>query len=288
MPKPAHTHQAKTRLTFTKAAGLTLTLLGLTALTIAVIYSSSIPAFIGLGLTFWGIIITIIETKDYVKNTILDATTTSTLTLLNQTLQELDYKGKAIYLPPKYLNDPESLKVYIPKSKTGKLPTPEQTQELETRLSPRTAQGLLLTPPGADLTKLFEQTLSTDFARTNLDYIQQNLPKLLIEDLEIATEVETQIGQSETPARIEPDVKLVRIKHDRLLVKITSPIYKAISSQAKELPYIYSNIGCPLTSAIACAIAKATGKPAIIENQQTDNDGQTTETEYRLLEGEQQ
>ena len=292
MSEVTHPSKRKTNLTLPRTAGFTLTILGLTALALAIIYSSPVPAFIGLGLTFWGIILTYIKTEDYVKKPIMDATATSLLTTLNQTLQELDYKGKAIYLPPKYLNDPAAAKAYIPKSRTGKLPSPEQTQELENcplprnPYPPRNPYGILITPPGADLTKLFEQTLGTSFARTSLENLQRNLPKLLIEDLEIATDIDIQLVQSKTTTEIGQNLKLIDIGYDKILTKITSPANEAISKQVQELPHIYASIGCPLTSAVACAIAKATGKPTIIETQKTSNDNQTIETEYRLLKEE--
>ena len=151
-------NKRKARLTLQKTVGIVMLLLGLIALILATVYSSSIPAFIGLGLTFWGIILLYIQTEEYTKNTVLDATAISLLTTLNQTIQELDYKGKAVYLPPKYLNDPEATKAYVPRLRTGRLPPPEQTQNLETQTSQRNTQGMLITPPGAELARLFEKT----------------------------------------------------------------------------------------------------------------------------------
>jgi len=279
-------NKRKARLTLQRTVGLAMLLLGLITLLLAIAYSSSIPAFIGLGLTFWGIILLYIQTEEYTKNTILNATATSLLTTLNQTIQELDYKGKAVYLPPKYLNDPEATKAYIPRLRTGKLPPPEQTQKLEAQPSQRNAQGMLITPPGAELTRLFEKTLGTAFTKMNLDDLQQALPKLLIEDLELATDLEIQQTSSTVSRPVDPMITQVEIKHDRIHVKITSSAYADTCKTAQRLPTIHANIGCPLTSAIACAIAKTTGKPTTIENQQTSKDGQTTETEYRILEEE--
>jgi len=279
-------NKRKARLTLQRTVGLAMLLLGLITLLLAIAYSSIIPAFIGLGLTFWGIILLYIQTEEYTKNTILNATATSLLTTLNQTIQELDYKGKAVYLPPKYLNDPEATKAYIPRLRTGKLPPPEQTQKLEAQASPRNAQGMLITPPGAELTRLFEKTLGTAFTQMNLDDLQQALPKLLIEDLELATDLEIQQTSSTVNRPVDPMITQVEIKHDRIHVKITSSAYADTCKTAQQLPTIHANIGCPLTSAIACAIAKTTGKPTTIENQQTSKDGQTTETEYRILEEE--
>jgi len=42
-------------------------------------------------------------------------------------------------------------------------------------------------------------------------------------------------------------------------------------------------MGCPLCSAMACALAKATGKPVTIEKEMQNLDG-STRIQYKLLE----
>lgn len=274
-PKPS---KITIRLNLSKTAGILLLILGAVALVTSLTYVSQILAFIGLGLVFWGTVLTYIQTTEYVKKTVLDATATSLLTTLEQTLKELDFKGHPVYLPPKYLNNPETPKVYLPKLRSGKPPPPEQTRKLETQPPSKTSQAMFLTPPGAELTRLFEETLNTSFTKTDLDYLQQNLPRLLIEDLEIASNVEIQLGTSTTSTPLDNKITRTAVTHDKINVKVTSTHKNATS--------ITATLGSPLTSAIACAIAKASGKPTIIETQQTSKDGETTEVEYRLLEEE--
>jgi hypothetical protein len=272
---------------FARAAGALLIILGALALASSIVYVSSIPALIGLGLIFWGTILTYIQTGEYVKETVLDATTASMLTILNQTMQELDYRGKAVYLPPKYLNDPESTKAYVPRLRIGKLPLPEQTQKLETQLSSRNSQGIIITPPGAELTRLFEDALQTSFTKVDLDYLKEHLPRVIIEDLEIASDVEIQIGIIKTPNPTDDTIPQIALKRDTINVKITSTTFKSTARQTTQLSDINPTLGSLLTSAVACAIAKATGKPIIIESEQVSEDGETAETEYRVLEEEQ-
>lgn len=270
-----------------RTAGVLLIILGALALTFSMIYVFSILALIGLGLVFWGIILTYVQTGEYVKGTVLDATVASVLTTLNQTMQELDYGGKTVYLPPNCVNDPESTKAYVPRLRIGKLPPPEQTQKLETQLSSRDSQGIIITPPGAELTRLFEDALQISFTKVDLDYLQGHLPKLLIEDLEIASDVEIQTGIIKTSNPTDDSIWQIATQPDRINVRITSTAFKNTARQATQLSNINPTLGSPLTSAVACAIAKATGKPIIIENQQVSEDGETTETEYRALEEEQ-
>jgi hypothetical protein len=261
------TFQTRTRhkTSLTKAITWAFLSIGAIALFTSIVYVSSILAFIGLGLLFWGAILTYIQPEEYTKKVLLDAAVIPSLSALKQIIKELDYKGKAIYLPPKYLKDPEANKVYIPKQKEGKLPTPEHNLKQENQLLFKNPQGILLTPPGSQLTKLFEKTLNTNFAKTDLRYIIQNMSNLFIEDLEIAENLE------------------IETKHDLIHVKIINSIFKEAHKENRKLSHLYSKIGCPLCSAIACALTKAIGKPITIENIQSSQDGKIIEATYRIL-----
>lgn len=248
----------------TKLICTTLISAGTIALALSISYTSSILAFIGLGLLFWGIITKYITTEEYVKKTILDTTTLPSLIILDETLKELNYNGKAVYLPPKYLTDIESNKVYIAKQKNTKLPTPEQILQ-ENKIFIKNPEGLLLLPPGNELTKLFEKTLKTSFTKVDLAYLEQNIPKLLIEDLEIAEDLK------------------VEIKNSIVHVVIQSSIYKDICKETNKLSSISRSLGCPITSAIACVLARATAKPVMIIKVQTSEDEKIIDIEYKLL-----
>lgn len=130
--------------------------LGLTALAVSVVYVSTILAFIGLGLTFWGATLLYISPGKHVKKILLDATITPSLSNLDQMLTELGYQGKGIYLPPKYLKDFETSKVYISKYKSTKLPTSEAIQQQENKAFLRNPEAALIVPPGLSLSKLFD------------------------------------------------------------------------------------------------------------------------------------
>jgi hypothetical protein len=260
--------QAIVRINQTKLISSVLVAAGAAALILSINYASSILAFIGLGLVFWGTIFIYIRPEEYTKRVLLDATVSPLLATLDQILQETNYEGKAVFLPPKYFLNPEANKAYIPKQKGTKLPTPEQIQKQETQLIIENPQGILLTPPGAELTKLFEKTLETSFTRIDLQYLQQNMPKLFIEDLEIAQNFE------------------IETENDKVHVKIENSTYQNLTKEAINLS-LYRGLGCPISSAIACALAKATGRPITIENQKASEDGKSIEIEYRIVEEEQ-
>lgn len=267
-----------------RLSGMILLIIGVLALTISIIYTFSTLAFIGLGIVFWGVILTYIRSDEYIQGSLLSATATPALLTLNQTLGELSYNGKPLYLPPKYLNNPDESKVYIPKLKSSKPPTPEQTQKLESQNPSRNSQGIILTPPGAELVKLFEKKLGTTFTRTDFDHLVQNMPKLVIEDLEIATSLEITAGTSNPEEPTESTAFQVQPGLDRIHVTITGSVYKEMYKEMEQMANIYGNLGCPLTSAIACAIAKATGKLTIIEDEKISEDGQTKEADYYTYE----
>lgn len=255
----------KGKLSLANVAGWATLSFGGLALIGSIFYSSQILAFIGLGLVFWGFILNYIQTEEYVKESLLNATTISLLSTLNQLITELGYKGKAIYLPPKYLKDPEDNKAFIPKNEILKLPTLEQEQEKD-KLFIENPQGLLVTPPGSELSKLFEKILETSFTRVDIQYLQLNMPKLFIEDLEIAQNFE------------------MIIENNLIKVKMEKTAYQNLIKASDKFANIHQILGCPLTSAIACALVKASGKPITIEKQELDKEDGTFEIEYHIME----
>jgi len=264
---PIKMSNGKTKVNFrfsTRIVAFSILALGLTALAASAFYASTILAFIGLGLTFWGALLLYVTPTRYVKLELLNAVAPSTLANIEKILANSKLNEKGIYLPPKYLRDFESSLVYIPSKNNKELPKPEEIDE--EKLFSQNPEGLFITPPGLALSKLFEKELGTSFTKTDINYIQNNLPKLLIEDLEIAEDVE------------------IEAMGDLITVKITKHIFNEICEETRKLPKTHEALGCPLTSAIACALAKATGKPITIEKEEQGEDGKTTKIQYRIME----
>jgi hypothetical protein len=266
----------KQRLNLTRIANLAMLLLGAITLVLSIVYDSSVLAVIGLGLTFWGAILTYVENEDYVKKTIFDTTLPFQTEMLNQICKELDFKGRQVYLPPRYFKDPETTKIFIAKEANAQLPTPEQIQEQENQLfvcwvqnlgdRTTTLPGILAAPSGAELAKLFAKTLETSFTKTDLKYLQRKLPGLLVEDLEIAQGFE------------------MKTENNKVHVKIQKSIFAAPYSNASSSSGIEQASQCILCSAIACALAKATGKPVTIEQAEYSTKIKTIEAKFTLLQ----
>jgi hypothetical protein len=253
------------KLSLPNILGLALLLCGILALGTSIIFVSSITAFIGLGLTFWGTLLLFLKQERCVKSKLLDSTVTSSLENLSRIITELNYKGKAIYLPPKYLKDFKSGIIYISKKEGDeKIPSPEEIHEEE--IFSKNPQGICITPPGLNLTNLYEKETGTDFVRADLKSLQNTLPKLFIETLEIAQDLE-----------MSTEGNLIQIE-------LTDSVYKGSCNEARKLSGICNFVGCPLCSSIACALSRTTGKPIIIEKTECSENGKTIRLQYRILE----
>jgi len=234
------------------------------ALAFSLSNASSTLAFIGLGLVFWGAILFTARPRKYIEENLLDMTTLPLLANLEKMLRELGYSGKGVYLPPKYLKDSESSLVFIQSKAEKTLPKPNEVDAQVVKSGNQ--GGMFLTPSGAPLSKLFEDKLGTSFLRKDLNYLQEKLPKLLIEDLEIAEDLD------------------VKTENDTVKINITNHIFNEICQETRKLQKTHECIGCTLCSAIACALAKATGKAIAINKEEQSQDGKTTRIQYQILE----
>jgi len=272
----------RVRINLVSSASVTMLLLGTISLVASIGYNSSTLAFIGLGLVFWGAVLLYIKPEEYARKTLLEPALLPSLTTLNQMILELGYKGDATYLPPKYFTDPETTRIYVSKYKYTSLPTPEQIQPYENQPVAQTAQGLLLTPPGFELSKLMEKSLGKSFIKTDLESLQQNLPKIFIEDLEIAENLELQTDTFNTKEGATAYVTQVR--NTTVHATITKPFIRNKLEEAEQTSQITSSILSPICSAIAIAITKATGKPVRITDTMSSEDGNVMEASFEILE----
>jgi len=238
---------------------------GAIAFILSVLFNSLILSYIGLGLTLWGALLLLIKQTKYVKNKLLDSTAMSSLTSISQLIEALNYKGKALYLPPRYLKAFKGGTIFVPYKKEVIIPSIEEVAQEKVFLT--NPNGVCLTPPGLGLVNLYEDELGTDFASVNLDYLQDNLPKLFIKGLQIAE-----------------DLKM-NVNNNAIHVKILNSTYKDFCKEARKLSNVCSSIGCPLCSSIACALTRVTGKPIIIERASLSADGKTIEANYRIIGG---
>ena len=142
------------------------------------------------------------------------------------------------------------------------MPTPQETDT--EKLHSKNPNGILLTPPGLGLSKLFEKKLGKSFTEIDLQDVQKELPKLF-EKLDIAKNT------------------YIQTEENSVTVELGNHIFKGLCEETRKLEKTHETVGCPLSSAIACALAKATGKLVTIEKEMQSLDG-STRIQYRLLE----
>lgn len=193
--------------------------------------------------------------------TLLNAATISATANIERTLAEANSSEKGRYLPPNFIGDFESSIVFIPLQPGQPLPKPEDVRE-ENMSSNR--NFILITPPGLGVSKLFEKELNVSFTKTGLDFVRRNLPAVLVDNMELAQSANLQI---------QNDIVTLELMENELY---------EICQETENLPRTHDQIGCLLSSAVACVLAKASGKVVTIQKDESSKDGKTTKIEYKL------
>lgn len=236
------------------------------------IMASTILAFIGLSLTFWGAILFYARSTNFVPSNVVMASTFPSYVTLDRIISDIDCTGKAIYLPPypkdsylpEYLSGIKDLVVFVSIDDSVVRPPIEAIGQK--RFMIKDPDGIFITPPGSGILAIFEKQLNLDFSKINKEQLYEYLPNLTVEVLEFASKFE-----------VDDENRLVH-------VKITNSVYQSLYSKEHDLTSVLS-VGCPLVSAIACALAKTTGKSVVISKSNISLDLQNIEFWYRIVEG---
>lgn len=240
--------------------GYLLLTIGIILLTLATYYSHNVSAFIGIALTFWGALLLYIRPTRFIRKEVLDATIRP-LESYHRLIEELGYEGTPQHISPSTLWGLRNTIIYIPKSDNTPKPTNEQLSNYQALIE--NPKAIKITPPGQNLSRLIEDELKTNFSTVDLEYLQYNLEKALVEGLEIAEAFQMEHMESTVHTEIKGAI-----------------FYEAIREQIESKKL---QTGDPLNSAIACIIARSTRKPVVIENIQIDPKEKTIKTDYKLL-----
>ena len=252
--------------------GFTLIIVGALVLVASFVATSTVLAFIGLGLAFWGALFLFAKPIKFVRSTLLDSTALSSYTTIDRIIDDLNYKGKPTYIPPypqeaylpEYLKGLKEMIVFISAKDITTMPTLEEMAKRQFLV--KNPKGMCVTPPGFALVSLFEKELGADFTKIDLDGLYKSLSTVIMNNLELASNFE-----------IDAEKELIH-------VKITESVYKDLYSKEHKLKSVHS-VGCPLTSAVACALAKTTGKLVTITKSDISPDLKTIEVWYQTVEG---
>lgn len=243
--------------------GSFLLLLGILLIILSITFSSYIMGFIGLALTFWGVISIYIRPTRYVQAVSLEYTASTLLRMADRLLNAHNFKGKGVYLPPLLIKDLKDGLVFINSGSTINVPRPGELAE--GKVVTKNPKGMCLTAAGLGLTNLMEEKLGRDFTQVNLGYVMEKVPELFTDILKIADAFE------------------IRSNQDSVCVKAKGSIFFDLCRQRKESLAICGSYGCPFCSSIAIALARCLGKPIIIERTEFLPKNRTLEVVYRIF-----
>jgi hypothetical protein len=245
---------------------------GALSLIFSVFKNSQVLAFIGLGLTFWGALFFFVRPIRYVKSSLLDSAAISPYSTIDRIVKDLKYEGKSYYIPPypkevylpEYLKSLKEMIVFISADSGKGMPSIEEMAKSKFLL--KNPKGICVAPPGLGLLTQFEKELRTDITKLGLSGLCESLPQIILENFQLAKEME------------------IIMEENQVHLKIFDSIYKSLYSREEKLQSVHS-LGCPLVSAIACTIAKTTGKIVTVHRDTVSPDGQTIEVWCRFIEG---
>ncbi|MGA3406322.1 MAG: hypothetical protein ABSD49_11380 [Candidatus Bathyarchaeia archaeon] len=245
----------------TRAAGLVgymLLGMGLLAVAVSILFSSTILAFIGLGLAFWGMLMFFVRPHNYVRSDLLNATAMSSLKTIDNIMLDMGYREKGVYIPTE---GPDRTVVFVPTEPFSAIPT---AADVAGKTSLTDPAGLLVVPPGLALANLIEKKLGFKVKDCGVETLIRSLPKVLIEDLEIVRDIQTEV------------------KGDQVEFKLIDSIYADFCREARDSSR-RCGLGCPMCSALACILATASGKPVLFDEDRESSDKKTTTSSYQLL-----
>jgi len=214
-----------------------------------------IPAFVGLGLTFWGAVFALTRNGNYVDSRLLDSSAHVTYATIDRMVNELKYNGHGYYIPaypkdvalPDYLKNLREPTVFISDSFDGK---PSLDELAQNKFISTQTRGVFVTSPGAGIMAQIEQQLRLDLSKISPEELADVLPKFLTERLNLAKSASLVLTTqgAEFMAR--------GLIYESLYNPQTSP-------KSRNL------LGCPVVSAVASALAKTTGKTVAISEQKS-------------------
>jgi hypothetical protein len=241
--------------------GYVLLALGSILLGLAIVYSHNVAAFIGIALVFWGALLLYVRPTRFIRREILDSTVLDPILSMQKSFEEMDFKGTPRHVSPATISGMRGAVLLIPKSDETELPTDEQLSLDVTVIANPSA--VKLTPPGLGLSRLIESELRTNFSVVDLGYLQNSLEKAIVEGLEIADDFEMEIN--------EPNI----------VIKVRGSVFYDVA-EALNRKEGGTKFGDPLSSAMACILARSTRRPVVIEKIESEPKTRAITTTFEL------
>ncbi len=242
---------------------------GIAALLVSIFLSAQVIALVGLGLTFWGALFILIAPLHYVEGALLISTAIPTYLTIDRILGDYKYHGQAYYIPP-YSQEgylPEHLKglketiAFVSAKKAPMMPAIEEIAGSKFMLS--NEKGILIDAPGVGLlVEAYKRMQRTP--RMGISDLCEVFPKIMMEDFALAKEI------------------VMHAEAEKVNLMIRDSLYMDLYTSESK-PKSINLLGCPMVSAIACAIANNTGRVVTIQETRISLEDLTIEIEYRLV-----
>jgi hypothetical protein len=180
--------------------------------------------------------------KEVLQNVSLDYET-SLINIVNG----LGYTGNPTYISPNTVWGLTNCLLFIPKEDTTLLPNDEILSEGAFQIN--APEGLRVLAPGSNLSKIYEKIMNVTFSSSSLNFLKENIRKIIIEELELVKNIQ------------------LELEFSKVLITIKGSIFHEITDDKDVM------LGDPLIASLACSVAKITRKPVKIENiEKNDRD----------------
>lgn len=198
----------------------------------------------GIGGVFLGVVVFTFSTSDYIKYDAFKAVVFPYTELSRNLVNVLEFKSVAVYIPP-YSNLPDG-GVFIPLHEDFDLDLAklDRNTMFITDVGREKEMGLLLTPLGKELMKMYESYSETDFTNAGLHVIEN--ASAVLRSLGLAKSV------------------MVEESGDKIRVYVESVRINACSKTCEQ-------IACPICSSILLSIAKSLQELILVEKFKVEN-----------------
>ena len=247
--------------------------IGILLLGSSILYNWQVLSFIGLGFVLWGAIFSLAQPGKYVDSSLLDSTANTIYSTLDRMINDLRFNGRGYYIPsypknaylPEYYKNLKDSIVFIADENFTGLPAVEELAS--GKFISEKDKGVFITSPGSGVLNQIERQLNIDFTTVPLGELCNLLPQCMTESFNLAKEMNLQI-----------------IDESTVQLNASGILYESLYIP-DSMPKSVSLLGCPMISAVACALAKSSGKTVVIREQKFWPNGLGVETTFNFVVG---
>lgn len=254
------------RLSSTLTIGLSLIGIGGASLVGSYLADSVIMTLAGLGLVFWGVIMLYISPQRFVPEKVVESMSIANAKSIDKLLASLNYNGRTIFLHPKHLKGLSQGYVFIPYEPKEQTSLPSDEALAEEKFVYENPRGIFMVAPSHGLVQLIEKEMESNLVTTDMSYVKEHLPKLLVNNLRML------------------DSMTVEDNHGFIRVTMGGEAAARVCKTVTKETRIGEHFGCPLCASLGLIISKVTGKPITIEENKVHEVDSIITTTYRRLE----